>query len=165
MSPKPHWIVTADARHARMFELTKAPGAGGWHAQERRAIHSSHEDEHEHHRPSALGRGPVASEAQHFASWGHEAEEQRKRFARETAEWLSATLRHLRAEHVHVFAASQALGLLREEIRRLDDRAHLEPRLTLHESELTRLEASELATHPAIVASLRVPENEGQVPP
>lgn len=162
MSSKSHWIVTADTRRASLFEFTKTPG-GAWHAEERRAIQSTHEDEHEHHRPSLLGKGPVASEAQHFASWGHEAEEEQRRFARETAEWLAATVPQVEAEHVHLFAAPRTLGLLREEIHRLTDHAHLTPRLTLHEAELTSLPMAELTRHPAVVGVLRAPEKTGGV--
>ena len=157
MSPPSHWIVTADHRRAAIYELTKT-SVGTWHADERRAIESTHEDEHEHHRPSLLARGPRPNESGRAASWGHEIEEEQRRFARETASWLSGAIAQLSVGHVHVFAAPGSLGLLREEIARLTDHAHLAPHLTLHEGELAGLDVGELAKHPAIREALRAPE-------
>jgi hypothetical protein len=51
-------------------------------------------------------------------------------------------------DHIRLFAASRFLGLLRKELGALGAQVELQ------ESELTRLQAHELATHAAIIQAL-----------
>lgn len=147
MEARNHWIVAADGRRASLYSCRLVPG-GRFQALTSRHIENGHEGEHEHHRPSLLGRGPSASAAQHFAGHGHSDEEEQRRFAREVANWLSNAAREFRMERVAVFAAPRFLGLLRTEMGDLGGRADL------HEGELARLEAGELAEHPAVRRAL-----------
>jgi protein required for attachment to host cells len=149
MKPHEHLIVTADERKATLFACTTVPG-GRWHVASLRSIENKWEDYHEKHRPSALGRGPSASAAQHFASVKHEPEEEHRRFAREVGAWLKSEASRASAPHLSVFAAPRFLGLLRAELAGVRGR----PEVELHEGELTRLQPHELATHPAIVRAL-----------
>lgn len=141
------WIVTADERRATLFSCTKVAGAR-WYVDPQRTLENHWENYHEHHRPSALGRGPTANAAQHFASLGHEAEEEHKRFAREVRDWLHEALAELGVPKVDVVAAPRFLGVLRHEFQAPGGR------IELHEGELTRLGPDELATHPIILSIL-----------
>lgn len=147
MTSPTHWIVTSDERRAAMFSCRKVHG-GRWHVEPHSSLENRWEDSHEHHRPSALGRGPSANAAQHFASTGHADEEEHRRFAREVEAWLAHAIKALGLTLVSVFAAPRFLGLLRE------DHAKLGGIVELHGGEFTRLRAQELAEHPAIRAVL-----------
>lgn len=137
-------IVTADGRRAQMYECKHTPG-GGVHLREVATIENAHEGEHEHSRPSALGRGPSSNASQHFAGLGHEPEEERRAFAREVMGWVH---RQGTAEApIVVFAPAKFLGMLRDESKR----AH-GPTLVLEEGEFTHLRANELATQAKVAA-------------
>jgi len=147
MTQKAHWIVTADERHTHLYSCQKVAGAR-WHIDQRKTLENRWENYHEHHRPYSLGRGPSANAAQHFASLGHEVEEEHRRFAREVSDWLTHAIKEFGVEHISIFAASRFLGLLRQELGDLSKQADL------HEGELTQLRSHELSTHPAIVNAL-----------
>jgi len=147
MATRDHWIVTADERQAHLYSCRKVAGRQ-WHLDRKRSLESRWEHYHEEHRPSALGRGPTANAAQHFASIGHEPEEEHLRFARDVVEWLPRAMEEFGIDHIRLFAASRFLGLLRKELGALG------AQVELHESELTRLQAHELATHAAIIQAL-----------
>lgn len=142
-----HWIVTSDERRAALFSCRKVHG-GRWHVEPHSSLENSWEDSKEHHRPSALGRGPTANAAQHFAVLGHEIQEEHLRFAREVEAWLARAVKEQKLTRVSVFAAPHFLGLLRDELGRLGN--HVD----LHGGELTRLRPHELAGHPAVRAVL-----------
>lgn len=148
MKDHAHWIVTADARQATLYACQMAPD-GHWHLAQQKTLENQWENYHEHHRPSALGRGPSTNAAQHFASSGHESEEEHRRFARQVGSWLTRAVDELGAEHVSIFAATRFLGLLREELGALS--LHMD----LHAVELTRLAPTELLSHPAVIRVLR----------
>lgn len=112
-----------------------------------RSVASPWEDDHEHHRPSVLGRGPQECAKQRYASFGHEREEEKRRFARDVRAWLSRLESELDARPAAIFAAPRFLGLLREELTG-------EAGEHLREGELTSLRPSELAVHPAVVGVL-----------
>ena len=150
-----HWIMTADERHATLYSCQKVAGAR-WHIELHKAMENRWEDYRDHGRPSALGRGPTANAAQHFASLGHEEEEEHLRFAREVGDWLAHATKELGVDHISIFAAPKFLGLLRGELGRLNKKAEL------HEAELTRLRPSELVNHPAIVKALNLHEEAEQ---
>ncbi len=147
MKPTTRWMVTADVRRARLLSLRELPD-GRWRAEEHGALESRWEDFHEHGRPSALGRGPVASASQHFASIGHEPEEQRRRFARDVMAWLVSNSEQLSIDQVNVFAPPGMLGTLREEV------VSGPVRIALLEGELTRLSPHELEAHPAVMSAV-----------
>jgi hypothetical protein len=158
MTPGTHWFVTADGRRAALFSCHAVPG-GRLHVDPLRHVENAHEAEHEHHRPLALGRGPSANAAQHFAGHGHADEEEQRRFAREVAAWLGDATRELRLDRVEVFAASRFLGLLRDEMGDLGGKAGL------REGELAQLEPGELAEHPALRRALEAAAGAGPLPP
>jgi protein required for attachment to host cells len=147
MTPHRHWIMTSDERCAILFLCQRVP-PGHWHIEQRKSLENRWEHYHEAHRPSALGRGPSANAAQHFASLGHEVEEEHRRFAREVSDWLTHAITEFGVEHISIFAASRFLGLLRQELGDLGTQADL------LEGELTRLRPSELSIHPAVVNAL-----------
>jgi hypothetical protein len=142
--------VTADERHAALYSCKKTAGAV-WHLDPLKTLENRWENYHERHRPSALGRGPTANAAQHFASLGHEVEEEHRRFARDVRDWLRLAIRALHVGRVSVFAAPHFLGLLREQLADMSGQADF------HEAELTRLGAAELAGHQAIMNALDSP--------
>jgi len=145
------WIVTVDGRKATLFSCKMTPG-GTLHLDRVRSLDNPHEGEHERHRPSLLGGaerrggrgGSSATAAPHTASFGHELEEEQRRFAREVTGWLSAAGRERGKERISVFAAPRVLGLLREQT---DD---LGPNVDLREGDLTHLAEHELAEHQAV---------------
>jgi protein required for attachment to host cells len=146
-APKPNWIMMCDERHARLYSCQRVAGPR-WHVDERKTLENRWENYHERHRPYALGRGPTSNAAQHFASSGHEPEEEHRRFAREVGEWMRRLAKELGIEHLRVFAAARFLGMLRDEL------GDVGAQVDLHEGELTRLSSHELSTHPAIVKAL-----------
>jgi protein required for attachment to host cells len=154
MKPRKHWIVTCDERHAFLFCCQRVPalrlpdGGRHWHVEQQKHLKNRWEHYHEEHRPFALGRGPTANAAQHFASIGHEPEEEHRRFARQVADWLTQVMNELGVDRISIFAAPRFLGLLRQEL------GDLSKHVDLHEGELTRLQPHELSTHPAIVNAL-----------
>lgn len=152
----PHWIVTADARRASLYICRRVP-QGRVHVDLLRTIENAHEDEHEHHRPCVLGRGPAASAAQHCAAPGHGAEEESRRFAREFGAWLGKIAGELNIGAVSVFAPPKFLGVLREEGTVLALNGGT--RVNLRDGELTHLKAHELAVHPAVEAAVLHPRS------
>jgi hypothetical protein len=153
MKTAAHWIVTADAHRAHFFECGRTE-AGSWALRREQSIERS-PDEHEHHRPALLGRGPAPSAVQHFASFGHGVEEEHRRFARE----IIASLRRLKpspAAGVALLAAPAMLGALRAEV---GDDARTMP---MHAADLTKLAPAELLKHPAVQACLESMAQQAQ---
>jgi protein required for attachment to host cells len=142
------WIAMVDERRARLFRCARTR-RGTWRVEEREALRSVWEEDHERHRPAILGRGP-ATMPPHEAGWGHEAEEQSRRFAHEVGRWLRARVERVGADPLTVFAAPRFLGLLREQ---LPDEWRRGVRFI--ETELTRLRPHELAEHPVVVSALQ----------
>jgi len=140
-------VVTADARQVVMYSVSRTESGRPHLEVARRMV--CRESPTEHHRPSALGRGPSANAAQHFADESGVDAEDRRRFAREVADWLRDLVRAESSPRVELFAAPRFLGSLRAELSSAPNR------ITLHEGELTRLDAGELAEHPAVKAVLR----------
>ena len=125
MDMQPIQVVVCDARSASLFRGTiDAPGR--LHLAPAEGLPNHWIDFHEHHRPSALGMGPSANAAQHFAGIGHEPQE------------LD------RSVPMAVFAAPRFLGFLRDEI------GPTAKGLALYRGEFTSLRAGELAAHPTV---------------
>ncbi|MCW5756805.1 MAG: host attachment protein [Phycisphaeraceae bacterium] len=140
-----HWFVTADERGARLF--SSASGGGGrLSIQQLDDLVNLTVVEHEHQRPSILGRGPSRSAMQHYAGTGHQDEEARHRFARPLAHWLAAHAFKAPRGVLDVFIATRMLGELRPVLE------HQGQRITLHQAELTRLSPGELAVHPSVLS-------------
>jgi protein required for attachment to host cells len=140
-------LATVDERQARLFRCTPTM-RGTWRLEETHSLRSPWEEDHERRRPAILGRGPETMPP-HEAAFGHEEEEERRRFARDVADWLRKHAPPSGADPLLVFAAPRFLGLMREGAAELDRVA-----IRLMESELSRLHPHELAEHPAVVALL-----------
>lgn len=152
MKPRSALLFVVDSRTAHACTCHRSE-SGTWKIETLDSVTSQWEDYHEHGRPSSLGRGPTANAAQHFASRGHETEEEVRRFARDAAEWISGVLAAQRSPNAHVFAASRFLAPLRNALG-----AHAES-VSLHEGEFTRLRPGELAAEPAIVEALNAAQS------
>jgi protein required for attachment to host cells len=142
------WIATVDERRARIFRCTRTL-RHGWHVEEHGvALRNIHEEDHERRRPAILGSGPHTMPP-HEAGWGHEQQEEQRRFARDVAHWLEERLVRSEIDALRVFAPTRFLGLLREY---LPERTR--GTLRLMEGELAQLRPHELAEHPAVRAAL-----------
>lgn len=111
-------------------------------------LKSPWEDFHEHTRPSALGKGPSANAAQHFAGGGHEREELERRFAGEVAAWIARKTAEAPDAALVAFADPRFLGHLRTACAALRLEAAVE------RGEFSWLRPAELAAHPAIRTAL-----------
>ncbi len=147
MNQDTQWIVTVDGRHASLFSCRMIAG-NRWHVELKHSFDNAWENSHERSRPNRLDGGLKGGAAHHAGGFGHEAEEEELRFAREVSLWLKTASTQHGAAHLRVFAARKCLGLLRGEIA-----AH-GGACDLHECELTHLNAGELASHPTVVAAL-----------
>jgi hypothetical protein len=105
-------------------------------------------DFHEHGRPNALGKGPSANAAQHFAGEGHEREELERRFAGEVAAWIARRSAETPDAAMVAFADPRFLGQLRTAC------AALRLEVTVERGEFSWLRPAELAAHPAIRTAL-----------
>ena len=143
MDMQPIQVVVCDARSASRFRGTiDAPGR--LHLAPAEGLPNHWIDFHEHHRPSALGMGPSANAAQHFAGIGHEPQELDRRFARDVGVWIKRLQSETRSVPMAVFAAPRFLGFLRDEIGPTANG------LALYRGEFTSLRAGELAAHPTV---------------
>lgn len=140
-------LAVCDGRKGMLYDAY-FNDAGHLQLSCRQQFSSRWTDFHEHHRPSALGRGPSANAAQHFADSAQEPEEMDRRFARDLAEALRGARSMSSLQPIVVFAAPRMLGELRRELAQ--DSGFL-----LRRGELTRLRPSELAAHPLIRAAVR----------
>jgi protein required for attachment to host cells len=147
MNIETQWILTVDERKSQLYSCHFEAG-NRWHVEQVRSLANPWENYHEHHRPNALGRGPTANAAQHYAASEHEPEEEHRRFAKEVANWLARATQELNIVHIDIFAASRFLGLLHREL------GYLEKIARTHQAELTRVSASDLATHPVVLSVL-----------
>jgi len=142
-------IITCDERAATAYDAWLV-----WpsriHVEKRGELRSAWEDFHEHGRPSALGRGPSANAAQHFASEHREPLELARRFARDVVAWLDREhAPHAAEGELPVFAAPRFLGQLRNAAGAGRNR------FELLRGEFHALSAAQLAQEPAIEALVR----------
>lgn len=142
-----HWFVTADSRRAILFHGRK-DDHNRLRLAEDRCVHNVHENDHEHHRPSALGRAVSSGAAPSFASFGHGDEECQKRFARDVCAWLRKAYEQIQFPRVTVFAPPEFIGQLRGALNGLSSKVEL------RRAELTKLPMGELATHPAVLEEM-----------
>ena len=140
-------IITADARRAYLHRC-EGERDGRWRIERTATLENPWEDYHEHGRPSLLGRGPTANAAQHFASRGHEQEEEEARFARDIRNWVTHGIGGRESKHAIIFAPPRMLGHLREQLQGQAD-------VELLEAELTPLTPAELERHPAVQSALQ----------
>lgn len=143
-----HWFVTADSRRAILFRGSKDEH-DRLRLAEDRSVLNVHENDHEHQRPSALGRVASSGAAPSFASFGHGDEECQRRFARDVCAWLRKAHEQLQFPTVTVFAPPEFIGHLRTELNGLSSKVEL------RRAELTKLPKGELATHPAILEEVQ----------
>ncbi|MDI9404758.1 MAG: host attachment protein [Limnohabitans sp.] len=140
-------LAVCDARKGLLYDASFDDN-GHLHLACMEQISSRWHNFHEHGRPDALGRGPSANAAQHFADTAQEPEEMDRRFARD----LAAKFRDARVfsslQPIVIFAAPRMLGALRHELS--NDAGFM-----LRRGELTRLRPSELASHPLVRAVAR----------
>ena len=135
-----HWVLTADEGVGRLLRVERtAPGRA--HVAVDDEIHDTWE-EHQHGRPS-----PLSGKRGHtYASWGHEDETRRERFAKEIAVWLEQRAENLHIARIAVFAPPRFLGALR---------GAWSPRLAIrvdeHHGDLTHLSPGDLACHDSII--------------
>jgi protein required for attachment to host cells len=164
MSTRQHWLLTADDHGAALFSCRTTPRDTP-HIDPVRSLTNTHNGEHERRRPSLLGgaerRGATgrssASAAPHSVSFGHGAEEERRRFARDLGTWLAQAAREIGADRLIVFAPARLLGLLREEIEPAGNVLGPGRHVAYHPVELSRLHPGELAVHPAVLNALDLP--------
>ncbi|MFG0326642.1 MAG: host attachment protein [Phycisphaerales bacterium JB037] len=143
------WFVTVNDKEARLYSCHPV-SRGRLHVDEEGRLGNGWRDQHERGRPSALGRGPTANAAQHFASVGHGEEEERRRFARDVSSWLREASDDRSFGRVCVFASPKMLGELRHA---LDDASDW---ITLEQTELAHLSEADLAEHPAVLRHVGV---------
>ena len=135
-----YWIVTADERVGRLARVERTP-AGGVRVVIDDEIHRSGE-EHEHGRPSPR-RG---RDGHSYASYGHETETTRDRFAKEIAVWLEQRDESLQFERIALFAPPRFLGALREAWS-----PRFAIRVNERQGDLTHLAPADLARQAAIM--------------
>lgn len=141
-----HWFVTADSRGATLFQGAR-DDRKRLRLEPERQVENRYENDHERHRPSALGRGG-GTPAPTFADAGHTEEEAQKRFARDVCHWLRAAQQQLHFPTVTVFAPPELLGQLRSELNGMSSMVEL------RRADLTKLTGPALASHPAVMAEL-----------
>jgi hypothetical protein len=135
------WVLAIDERKGSLWHGRRVL-RGRIHFDRVAAIENEWKEE-EHHRPTALG----GMTGHTYAAPRHEVETIRHRFAKEVAAWIGAQVEANSIEHLHVFAPSRILSDIRGHFARGRG-----PRIDGHEAELTRLEAGEIAVHPAVTA-------------
>jgi hypothetical protein len=116
--------------------------------EEQPALINLWEEDHERGRPSMLQRGPGTAPP-HEAGFGHEEEEEHRRFAHDVVKWLEKQTRRTGSEPLVVFAASRFLGLLRASLPE-----SLARRVVTLDKELSGLTPAALAEHPAVTGVL-----------
>jgi protein required for attachment to host cells len=148
----PARLVVSDSRKASLYtgslSRERADSLPRVRLELADVLRSPWEDFHEHGRPSALGRGPSANAAQHFAGGGHEREELKRRFAVEVASWIARKSAESPEAAVVAFADPRFLGHLRGACSalRLD--------VAVERGEFSWLRPAELGAHPSIRAAL-----------
>lgn len=145
-----HWFVTADGRGATLFQGAR-DDRKRLRLEPERQVENRYENDHERHRPSALGRGGGKA-APTFADDGHTDEEAQKRFARDVCHWLRTAQQQLHFPMVTVFAPPELLGQLRSELNGMSSMVEL------RRADLTKLTNAALASHPAVMAELEQQE-------
>ncbi|HVZ93399.1 MAG TPA: host attachment protein [Phycisphaerales bacterium] len=155
MNPRQNWIIAADSRKATLFVCQRVFG-GHLHVEQLESLKNMHEAEHERHRPTLGGgaerQGSIARSGAHAAPHAvaerHTAEEEELRFAREVGRWLDEVRTDITgSERLTIFAAPRFLGRLR-------DHVSADLRSELREGELSGLQPSELAVHPAVLKAV-----------
>jgi hypothetical protein len=137
------WLLAVDHRSGRLLRLWRAEDARV-HCETCAELANTGEPK-QHGRPS-----PKKGKDGHaYASPAHEAEELRRRFARDVAQWLAAEVQAREVAAVLVFAPANLLGALRAAWPR-----QLAPLLTTHAGDLSQLTLRELRHHPVIAREL-----------
>ncbi len=133
------WIVLADSKHAKLLDCQRVP-IGRMHIDVIDQLEFQWEG-HEHGRPSRLS----GKEKQAYASPGHEAEEELRKFAHEVAHWMKQKVDEHKIQQAHLFAPPRFAGFLR---------AVLPPTMAqwteLHNHDLATQPMHELHKQPAI---------------
>jgi protein required for attachment to host cells len=142
-----NWLCLADARSCRLLKATRT-NTGRWHLDEIDTIENEWEDSKQHERPNELAR-LVERGTPSYADNGHQKEEERRRFARDAADWISKRLHRHEIASLHLFAAASMIG----EIRAKADKK-LWRRTTEHEADLNSIPQGKLVKHPAIRTAL-----------
>lgn len=138
-------VVTVDERQARLFRAART-ARGAWRLVEEDRLENAWESGHERGRPTMFGRGRGLAPP-HTIDPGHTEDEERRRFAETAARWIEG--RPAPEGRVVVFAASGFFAPLRDHLS-----AEGRSRIAVHELELTRLNAHELAEHAAVDGAL-----------
>jgi protein required for attachment to host cells len=146
MTSTRQWFVTADGRRATLYWCEPTPG-GRLHVEAKQSLENEEAEKRERQRPSILARGPSGSARP--ASFGHDVEEDARRFAKKVSEWVGNEARESKMDRVVMFAAPRFLGHLRSDVG-----GGLNGKAKLVEAELTKLRAHELADHPAVKAAV-----------
>jgi protein required for attachment to host cells len=141
--PEPRWLALADARRCRLMRCELTP-LGTPHITEHDALENT-APEREHHRPSPLH----AKSGHAYASFPHEEEEELRRFAGESVEWLRNRAAQESIEQLTLLAPPRFLGVFRKL-----PLGSLDGRVDARELDLARYAAGALASHPAIRALL-----------
>ncbi|MBL4808880.1 MAG: host attachment protein [Phycisphaerales bacterium] len=103
-----HWALLCDERGGRLVCIDRT-ASGHPHVTERDRLTNTWEPR-QHTRPSPLGE----KDGHTNASWGHEDEMQRKRFAKEIGVWVEQLADELSIDRLAVFAPPKFLGVLRD---------------------------------------------------
>jgi protein required for attachment to host cells len=134
------WIVLADSNKGRLMRCTKTP-LDRCNVKELDHIEYTWEG-HEHGRPSPR----TAKSGVNYASQGHEAEEDTRRFARRLAEWLEERVESHGIERLVMFSPPSFMGAFRKLCP-----SRLTEMIEQEKGELTGLDERALAKHPSIL--------------
>ena len=140
------WIAAVDARQARLLRCV--PTRSGWRIEEVGVLPNQWEDDHEHGRPTILGRGSTVTPPHMVAPGGQQAEALR-RFARAVSAWLDDHAPARDGELV-VLAPPRFLGALRRYLGASRSVLQIE-------RDIAHLRVAELVVHPAITEALERP--------
>jgi len=139
--PTPHkaWAVLADDRRAKLLHCGTSE-RGSPHVEHVDSLTRSWEG-HQRGRPS-----PLKGKSSHtHADPGHDAEEERRRFAQELANWLVQRSREHSIDRLTLFGATRFVSTFREVCP-----GDLTQRLHTEAVELINLPNAELHQHPVI---------------
>ena len=125
------WFALADAERCRLL-CCRLTQQGTQHVEEQGVLENT-SPEHEHERPMTQGGA------------SHDVEERERRFATETADWLSKKAAENEMARLVVFAPPRMLGLLRKASFSVTN-AHLEE----VRGDLMGLKPGQLADHPLV---------------
>lgn len=148
----PALLFVSDSRKALLYKGALLSGQADGLPRARlelaERLESPWTDFHEHGRPSALGRGPSANAAQHFAGEGHEPEELERRFAAQVAAWIAERTRSSPEAAAAAFADPRFLGHLRGAL------ATAKVEVEVHRGDYSWMRPAELGAHPGVRSAL-----------